>query len=128
MLRQILVVDDSTLIQQMYQLFLARYRGTRLVSARDGAEALDTLAREPEIDLILLDINMPVMNGIEFLERLQREPAYKDIPVVVITTPGRGADAQRCLDLGARGHLEKPFQTPALYKLIEEITGEKPTP
>ena len=128
MLRQILVVDDSTLIQQMYQVFLSRYRGVQLVTADDGAAALDALAREPEIDLILLDINMPVMNGIEFLERLQREPAYKDIPVIVITTAGRGADARRCIDLGASGHLEKPFQTPALYTLIEEITGEKPAP
>jgi CheY-like chemotaxis protein len=89
MLRKILAVDDSALIHQMYKLFLSRYKNCKLVSAMNGVEALDKLAQEAEIDLILLDINMPVMNGLEFLQRVQKESAYKDIPVRSSSSPPR---------------------------------------
>jgi two-component system chemotaxis response regulator CheY len=126
MLRKILVVEDSSVVQQMHRVFLARYRGARLVTAHDGAEALARLAEEPEIDLILLDINMPVMNGLELLERMKKDPAYKAIPTIIITTDGGQADAERCLRMGAQGYLTKPFSTQKLCKLIEDATGEKP--
>jgi two-component system, chemotaxis family, chemotaxis protein CheY len=125
-LRKILVVDDFAHHPHVYELFLSRYRGTRLVPALDGVAALERLAQEPEIDLILLDINMPVMNGFELLQRLKREPAYQRIPVIVITTQGREQDVQRCLALGAGAYLMKPFKAPDLDKLIEQTTGEKP--
>ena len=70
MLRKILAVDDSALIHQMYKLFLSRYKSCKLISAMNGLEALDKLGQEEGIDLILLDINMPVMNGLEFLQRV----------------------------------------------------------
>jgi len=127
MLRKILIVDDSTLIQHMYELFLARYRGARLVNAMNGAAALEALAREPEIDLVLLDINMPVMNGLELLQRMKSEPAYRELPVIVITTQGHEGDAERCLKLGAAAVLHKPFQTPELYAAIEQATGSRPS-
>lgn len=125
MLRKILVVDDSTLIRQMYEVFLSRYRGVKLLQAADGAEALETLARDPEIDLVLLDINMPVMNGLELLARLKHQAVLERVPVVVITTDGAQLDAERCLAMGARAHLAKPFKTPSLYAVIERVTGEK---
>jgi len=127
MLRKILIVDDSTLIQHMYELFLARYRGARLLNAANGAMALEILGREADIDLMLLDINMPVMNGLELLQRMKSEPAYRDIPVVVITTQGKEEDVARCMALGASACLHKPFQTPELYKAIETATGARPS-
>ena len=80
MLRKILAVDDSALIHQMYKLFLSRYKNCKLVSAMNGLEALDKLGQEEEIDLILLDINMPVMNGLEFLQRVQKEAGLQGDP------------------------------------------------
>jgi len=123
MLRKILAVDDSALIHQMYKLFLSRYKNCRLVSAMNGLEALDKLGQEEGIDLILLDINMPVMNGLEFLQRVQKEGAYKDIPVIIISTEGKEEDTIRGLKMGARGYVKKPFQASELHSLIEKITG-----
>src|SRR5258708_11078567 len=101
MLRKILAVDDSALIHQMYKLFLSRYKNCRLVSAMNGLEALDKLAQEEGIDLILLDINMPVMNGLEFLQRVQKEPAYQAIPLIIISAQGNEPDTIRGLQTRA---------------------------
>jgi CheY-like chemotaxis protein len=120
MIRKILVVDDSNVIQQIYREYLSRYQSTEVLLAPNGAEALDTLSLQPDVDLIFLDVNMPVMNGLEFLVRLKHEPAHKDIPVIVVSTRGSEVDEQRCLDLGARGFLQKPFEIPQLYQAIEQ--------
>jgi two-component system chemotaxis response regulator CheY len=115
-------LDDSALIHQMYKPS-SRYKSCKLVSAMNGQEALDKLAQEEAIDLILLDINMPVMNGLEFLQRVQKEAAYKDIPVIIISTEGKEEDTIRGLKMGARGYVKKPFQASELHSLIEKITG-----
>src|SRR5262245_41268479 len=122
MLRKILAVDDSALIHQMYKLFLSRYKNCKLISAMNGLEALDKLGQEEGIDLILLDINMPVMNGLEFLQRVQKEAAYQSIPVIIISTEGKEEDTIRGLKMGAKGYVKKPFQASELHGLIEKIT------
>ena len=78
--------------------------------------------QEEGIDLILLDINMPVMNGLEFLQRVQKEPAYQAIPVIIISTEGKEEDTIRGLKMGAKGYVKKPFQASELHGLIEKIT------
>jgi two-component system, chemotaxis family, chemotaxis protein CheY len=123
MLRKILAVDDSALIHQMYKLFLSRYKNCKLISAMNGLEALDKLGQEEGIDLILLDISMPVMNGLEFLQRVQKEPAYQSIPVIIISTEGKEEDTIRGLKMGAKGYVKKPFQASELHGLIEKITA-----
>src|SRR5271169_6851748 len=85
MLNKVLIVDDSQLIHSMYRLVLNRYNGCRIVDAMNGLEALDVLSRENDFDLILLDINMPVMNGIQFMEKLKNENIYRKIPIIVIS-------------------------------------------
>ena len=104
-------------------MFLSRYKSCGLVGGMKGLEALDKLAQEEGIDLILLDINMPVMNGLEFLQRAQKEAAYKEIPVIIISTEGKEEDTIRGLKMGARGYVKKPFQASELHSLIEKITG-----
>ena len=103
MLRKILTVDDSALIHKMYRFFLKKYRGCVVVSAKNGREALDKLATESDFDLILLDINMPIMNGIQFLEDERRLKEHAHIPVIVISTEGKEEDTIRGLKLGAKG-------------------------
>ena len=121
MLKKVLVVDDSDLIHNMYRLMLKKYPGCEMISAKNGKEALDTLAVEEGIDLILLDINMPVMNGIQFLETTKEEGRYTHIPIIIISTEGKEEDTLRGLSLGARGYIVKPFKSIALHNLIESI-------
>lgn len=120
MLKKVLVVDDSALIHQMYRLVLNRYNCT-IADAMNGQEALDILAVQGDIELILLDINMPVMNGVQFLEKAAPLGIVKRIPVIVISTEGKEDDTIRGLKLGARGYLKKPFHPAGLHEMIEKI-------
>lgn len=120
MLKKILVVDDSSLIHQMYRLVMSRYK-CEIVDAMNGQEALDILSLQNDIQLILLDINMPVMNGVQFLEKAAKSGLPSKVPVIVISTEGKEEDTLRGLKLGARGYLKKPFNPTDLYSLIEKI-------
>ncbi len=120
MLKKVLVIDDSALIHQMYKMVLMRYK-CEIVDAMNGQDGLDKLAKNPDINLILLDINMPVMNGIEFIKKVKDIAEYKDIPIVMVSTEGKEEDTLRGLALGAKGYVKKPFQPSDLHTLIEKI-------
>jgi two-component system chemotaxis response regulator CheY len=122
--KEVLVVDDSELIHQMYRLVLSRYQ-CKITDAMNGQEALDILARRLDFDLILLDINMPVMNGLQFMEKASGLDIHRQIPVIIISTEGKEEDTLRGLRLGARGYLTKPFNPSELYALIEAIGQEE---
>ena len=125
-LSKMLIVDDSQLIHSMYRLVLNRYQGCKIFDAMNGLEALDILSREGQFDLILLDINMPVMNGIQFMEKLKKENLYRGVPIIVISTEGREEDTLRALKLGAWGYVVKPFKPHMLYELIDKVIAKKP--
>ena len=116
--KKILVIDDSKLMHKMYEVMLRQYT---LVHAMDGREALDELKEHEDIDLIFLDINMPVMNGIEFLEEAKKNPSTAEIPVVIISTEGREEDTQRGLEAGAVAYIKKPFQNEQILDVISQI-------
>ncbi len=122
---KVLIVDDSKLIHQMYRLVLMRYKNCALMDAMNGLEALDVLSRETGIDLILLDINMPVMNGVQFMEKLKKDNLYRHIPIVVISTEGKEEDTIRAMKLGAWGYIVKPFKSESLYELLEKVIAKK---
>lgn len=125
-LSKILIVDDSQLIHSMYRLVLNRYNGCRISDAMNGLEALDILSRESDFDFILLDINMPVMNGLQFMEKIKNENLYRNIPIIVISTEGKEEDTLRALKLGAWGYVVKPFKPHVLYDLIDKVIAKKP--
>jgi len=120
MLRKIITVDDSELIHQMYSLMLRPYNCT-LLKALNGKDALGKLATTGAVDLILLDINMPVMNGLQFLEQLRANPDYLKIPVIIISTEGHEEDVVRGLKMGANGYIVKPFNWADLHGLIQQL-------
>jgi CheY-like chemotaxis protein len=116
--KKILVVDDSDLMQRLYGVML---RGGGLVGARDGEEALAKIVADPEIDLVLLDINMPKMNGFEVLRELGARGLVPALRVIVVTTEGRDEDAQRGLAAGAAAYLTKPFRADEVRAAIEAL-------
>ncbi len=124
MLKNVLIVDDSRVFHGAYMLYLKKYNCS-FSHAMNGQEALDILALQQDVDLILLDINMPVLNGIQFLERSAEITAR--IPVIIVSTEGKEEDVVRGLKLGARGYLKKPFQPADIQELIDKIL-ELPAP
>ena len=126
MLQKILVVDDSELLHRMYDLVLMRYRqdGTAIVHARDGAEAMNLLHQHHGIDLVLLDINMPVMTGLQVLDGLRMTGRLPELKVFMISTEGHEQDVRHALKSGAHAYLTKPFTASQLHGLIALHCGE----
>jgi len=118
--RTILIVEDSELLHRMYEVVF-RSSAAVLLHAYHGREALERLAQHPDVDLILLDINMPVMSGLQFLQHCQAERVFRDIPVIVISTEGKKEDTLRALQAGARGYVTKPFRPKDLHALIDRV-------
>lgn len=116
--KKVLVVDDSKLLHRIYDLLL---RGCVVVHAADGVEGLERLSQNPEVDLVLLDLNMPRMNGLEFLAQVRSDPAKARLAVIIITTEGKETDAQRGIKAGATAYLSKPFRNEELVALIEGL-------
>ncbi len=116
--RKVLVVDDSKLMHKMYEVMLRRYP---LVYASDGREALDRLREHADVDLILLDINMPNMNGLEFLAAMREEGSLGRIPVIVVSTEGRDDDAARGIAAGALAYIKKPFTGGEIMEVIARL-------
>jgi two-component system chemotaxis response regulator CheY len=120
MLKKVMVVDDSNLIHQLYKMVLMRYR-CPVVYAKNGQDGMDKLAQNPDIDIVFVDINMPVMNGLEFVKKVKAIGSYNHIPLVIVSTEGRDGDAERGLALGASGYMKKPFQPSDLHALVEAL-------
>lgn len=122
-MHKILIVEDSELLHRMYDLILLRYRkaGAKIVHANNGREALGKLNAHPDVDLIILDINMPVMSGLEFLTHCKQEKVFQGIPVIIVSTEGKEEDTLRGLKAGAKGYVTKPFQAVDLYRMIDRI-------
>ena len=116
--RKVLVVDDSKLMHKMYEVMLRQYP---LVYASDGRQALDRLQDHADIDLVLLDINMPYMNGLEFLAELRSNPERTGLPVIIISTEGREEDTARGLEAGATAYIKKPFHSEEILEVINRL-------
>jgi CheY-like chemotaxis protein len=119
-IRKVLVVEDSRLIHKMYEVML---RPCMLIAAHDGREGLTRLAENSDVDVIILDINMPHMTGLEFLSQVKAKPEFAGIPVIIVSTEGKEEDVARGLKAGAIAYLKKPFQREDLLKIIGRLTA-----
>ena len=116
----ILVVEDSPTMRQLISFAMKRIAGSKVIEATDGVDALKKLSTE-KIDLILADINMPVMNGLKLLSLVRENNVFKSIPVIMITTEGAQEDRKRAMALGANAYLTKPIQTQDLIKMVTSL-------
>jgi two-component system chemotaxis response regulator CheY len=119
-----LVVEDSPTMRQLISFSLKRFKGCKIVEAVDGVDALKKLQSE-EVDLILTDINMPVMDGLKLVTLVKQNPKFRDIPIVIITTEGAQEDRDRGLSLGAEAYISKPIQSSGLIKVITDILEKR---
>ncbi|HPR64863.1 MAG TPA: response regulator [Thermoanaerobaculia bacterium] len=115
-----LVVEDSPTMRQLISFSLKRFKNCRIVEAVDGVDALKKLSVD-KVDMILTDINMPVMDGLKLVSLVRQNPDLKTIPIIIITTEGAEEDKQRGLALGANAYIAKPIQSSHLIKTITEL-------
>lgn len=121
----VLIVDDSSTMRAVIKrtINISGFKVGELWEASDGNEALKIL-NDQWVDLVLSDINMPNMNGIELISRMKQDPMMKSIPVVMVTTEGSEKRIQECMEIGASGYIKKPFKPEDIKRTLNKIMGE----
>ncbi len=115
-----LVVEDSPTMRQLITFALKRIPGSKVVEASDGIDALKKLSTN-KIDMILTDINMPIMDGLKLVSLVRNDANYRSTPIVVITTEGAQEDRERALALGANDYITKPIQPNRILDVAKSL-------
>jgi CheY-like chemotaxis protein len=118
-----MVADDSTSVRRVVSNII-KGAGWKAIAAKDGMEALEILHSIAPPDLILLDVEMPRMDGYELLSTLRAHEAYRNLPVIMVTSRASEKHRRRALDLGASGYVVKPFQDEALLNVIRHLVRQ----
>lgn len=118
--QRILLVEDSAVVQAVVRQALRRVV-CEVTWAKDGMAALELLRDGIEPDLMLLDINLPRMNGLELLAELRGSGVLPRMPVIIVSTEGEAHDVARALEAGARAYLRKPFRAEQLLEVIDSV-------
>jgi CheY-like chemotaxis protein len=120
--RHVLVADDEPHIGRIIKMKLEQ-GPFRVTLAYDGQEAIDTLESQPDIDLVLLDLMMPILSGLDVLARIRSNERLKHLPCIILTAAGQEAQHQKAMELGATEFLTKPFSPKKLYARTAELAG-----
>jgi two-component system, chemotaxis family, chemotaxis protein CheY len=120
--KRVLVVDDSATVRQQVAMALQQ-AGYEIVEAVDGADGLSKLSNDSDISMVICDINMPLMNGLEMIEQIARSTTIRKVPIVMLTTEGQPALIQRARQAGAKGWLVKPFKPDLLLAAVNKLTA-----
>lgn len=120
---RVLIVDDEPNIVLSLE-FLMQQAGFEVATAADGEAALQQV-RAQAPDLVLLDISLPGISGFEVLETLRQEPAFKQLPIVMLTAHGREVEKEKGLALGADDYITKPFSTRQLVEKVQALLQEQ---
>jgi CheY-like chemotaxis protein len=118
---RILVVEDNPMNMEL-AVDLLQLRGHEVLSAETGQEALEIAGRE-RLDLILMDVQLPGMDGLEVTRRLKEDPATASVPVVALTAHAMKGDAERMLSQGCAGYIAKPIDTREFHNAVEKFIG-----
>jgi len=121
MSKTILSVDDSASVRQMVKLTLTG-AGYQVIQANDGAEGL-AMARGNAVDMVVTDLNMPVMNGLAMIRELRKLPNYVGVPILFLTTESDAEMKKEAKAAGATGWITKPFQQEQLLTLVKKVLG-----
>jgi len=121
MAKTVLVVDDSSTVRQQVSLAL-KQAGFDIVEAADGAEGIAHVSGNRAIDMVVCDVNMPNVNGLEMVERLKSRPEHKALPILMLTTEGQPSMIKRAKQAGAVGWIVKPFDANQLVAAAKHLT------
>lgn len=117
---KVLVVDDSPTMRQLIIFALQRLPGLRITEAGDGVAALKQLSGE-KYDLLLTDINMPMMDGLKLVGLIRKDAIYAKLPIIVISTEGSNLTRERAIATGANEYITKPLQTTRLIEVVRRL-------
>ncbi len=123
--RHVLVADDEPHIGRIIKMKLEQ-GPFRVTLAYDGRDALEVLEREPDIEIVLLDLMMPHLTGLDVLARMRADERFRAIPCIILTAAGQEAQHQRAMELGASEFLTKPFSPKKLYARTAQLAGLTP--
>ena len=118
--QRILIVEDSPTMRQLLVFALRRLKNVEIVESPDGMDGLRKVSSD-HFDIALIDINMPVMDGLKLIRLMRSEETLKDIPIIVITTEGASEDRERALELGANEYLTKPIQANRVLSVVRGL-------
>jgi len=121
MSKTVLVVDDSSTVRQQVSLAL-KQAGFATLEAADGREAIVTLDANRNIDMVVCDVNMPNVNGLEMVERVKAKPEFGKLPILMLTTEGQPSLIKRAREAGAVGWIVKPFDANQLVQAARHLT------
>jgi len=120
--KNVLIVEDSRAMRGLIRATVEQMQGFITHEAGSGFEALKALPKL-QYDLIITDINMPDINGLELISFVKNHPQYRDIPLIVVSTERSEEDRRRGMSLGASGYLVKPFKGDELQELVKKVLG-----
>jgi two-component system, sensor histidine kinase len=121
---RILVVEDNQVNQKVVTAVL-RKRGFFIELANDGQEALNKLGNSAAFDLVLMDVQMPVLDGLEATRLIRKEPRWKGLPIIAMTAHAMSGDKERCLEAGMNGYISKPVHPSLLLSTVDEFLLQK---
>ena len=122
MSRHILIIDDSKTVRNLVA-FIMKREGFRVTSAEDGLDGLEKLYSTPDVDLIIGYVNMSRMDVFTYIKTVQEQEAYRDLPIIVLSTEGQEQDIQEGLTLGANLYLVKPAQPEKMVRNVKMLLG-----
>jgi two-component system chemotaxis response regulator CheY len=122
MSKHILIVDDSKTIRNLLA-FVLKSEGFKVTMAEDGLDGLEKLYNAERVDLIVSDINMPRMDGFSFIKALREQDAYKDVPVIVLSTEGKEHDIATGMSIGANLYMVKPAEPAKMVRNVKMLLG-----
>ena len=121
MFKKILAVDDSDIVLNLHQMTFRRHPNVDLLTARNGIEAMKKLKENPDIELVLLDINMPRVDGIEVLRQIKQDEKHNRIPVIMLTTTDDPREINRAYELGCSVYVTKPVAYEAFVEAVSRL-------
>jgi len=119
-MKKVLVVDDSSAARQPIVLALTQ-AGFEVVEAASGNDGLRTMDRDPLVGLVICDVNMPRMNGLELVAAVKAKPRYASLPIVLLTTQARPRQVERAKQMGAKGWIVRPFKANLLVAAVRKL-------